>query len=260
MCQPRAHGAAFASFSTSLPIHKSTHHTLLSQRNQIASCKRQCFSVPAVIFVTPPKITKDAATNPSSVIRLIQHCASGGLSAIQLRDPLCESIESFRLTQALIDRALMEFPSPPYLLINGPGERTHFPERLIEELARQRQSKSEALLGCSVHSVQTAKRAIKAGASYLQVGTMFSTKSHPGKQLEGLQLMRNIRREVGESALLIGVGGINLSNAEEVMKAGADGIAVISAISDADDVKQATVDLVDYVKSSKSWKQNRKIL
>ena len=66
---------------------------------------------------------------------------------------------------------------------------------------------------------------------------MFPTASHPDKiDLEGLALMRVISKELTslglrEGVRLIGVGGIDEGNCGDVMRAGADGVAVISALS-----------------------------
>jgi thiamine-phosphate pyrophosphorylase len=57
---------------------------------------------------------------------------------------------------------------------------------------------------------------------------MFATRSHPGKEPEGLQLMREIRAKT--KLPLVGIGGITAENAASVMAAGADGVAVITEI------------------------------
>lgn len=83
-------------------------------------------------------------------------------------------------------------------------------------------------------------KAAKLGADYLQVGTMFMTPSHPEKlEVEGPGLLREIVEVLkggGEGilrdrVLLCGIGGINKDNCGEVIGAGADGVAVINAIS-----------------------------
>jgi thiamine-phosphate diphosphorylase len=84
------------------------------------------------------------------------------------------------------------------------------------------------LIGASVHAVDEAIKAELDGASYLVVGTMFATRSHPGKKPEGLELVREIR--LNTKLPLIGIGGITAENAGSVMAAGADGVAVITEI------------------------------
>jgi thiamine-phosphate pyrophosphorylase len=93
------------------------------------------------------------------------------------------------------------------------------------------------LVGASVHSVDAAVQAERHGADYLIVGTMFATRTHPGKVPEGLDLMRSIRADV--QLPLIGIGGITAQNAPSVMASGADGVAVISEILGAADPADA---------------------
>jgi thiamine-phosphate pyrophosphorylase len=85
------------------------------------------------------------------------------------------------------------------------------------------------LLGASVHSPQQAQQAAMQGADFLQVGNIFPSRSHPGEPGSGPSLVRSIKQE--HSALpVLAVGGIDVSNAATVLAAGADGIAVISAL------------------------------
>jgi thiamine-phosphate diphosphorylase len=94
------------------------------------------------------------------------------------------------------------------------------------------------LLGASVHSVVEAQAAVAGGADFLLVGTIFASHSHPGVAGQGPGLVSEIKRLLPACPLL-GIGGITSVNAGQVMKAGADGVAVISAIFDAEDVTGA---------------------
>ncbi len=84
------------------------------------------------------------------------------------------------------------------------------------------------LLGYSVHSVASAKKAVQAGADYLLVGTMFPTPSHPDKTPEGLGLLEAVAKAV--SVPLIAIGGITPERVGLCLRAGARGVAVISGI------------------------------
>lgn len=128
-------------------------------------------------------------------------------------------------------------------------------ERLIQNARREQQrekSRKPMLVGCSVHSVASAIFAARLGVDYIQVGTMFPTPSHPEKaswdQIEGPQLLRAIRSEserLGDVTLppLIGVGGINTVQAvQDVLSAGASGVAVIRGIVAAPNAEAAAAE------------------
>jgi thiamine-phosphate pyrophosphorylase len=94
------------------------------------------------------------------------------------------------------------------------------------------------ILGVSTHSVEQARAAQAAGADYVAVGSMFPTATKSDFQLVGPDLLRKLRSEI--RVPLIGIGGITPDNAAEVIRAGADGVAVISAVCAAADPTAAT--------------------
>ncbi|MEJ5347012.1 MAG: thiamine phosphate synthase [Chloroflexus sp.] len=94
------------------------------------------------------------------------------------------------------------------------------------------------LLGVSAHSLSEALQAVRDGADYLGVGPIFATTTKPDAASPiGLDGLRAIRQHV--SIPIVAIGGINQANAADVMRAGADGIAVVSAVVAADDVTAA---------------------
>jgi thiamine-phosphate pyrophosphorylase len=94
------------------------------------------------------------------------------------------------------------------------------------------------ILGRSTHSLAQAREARDDGAGYIAVGAMFPTTTKPDFQLVGPELVRTIRPET--TLPLIGIGGITPDNAGAVIRAGADGVAVISAVCGAADPAAAT--------------------
>jgi thiamine-phosphate pyrophosphorylase len=106
------------------------------------------------------------------------------------------------------------------------------------------------IIGVSVGTVEEALVAVHEGADYLALSPTFATFSKndagPG---HGLRRLREIRRAI--SIPLVAIGGISCGNVHEVIAAGADGIAVISAVVDADDITTAARDLKDLVRASK---------
>ena len=98
------------------------------------------------------------------------------------------------------------------------------------------------VIGVSVGTVEEAVSAQEDGADYIALSPTFSTRSKddagPG---HGLERLLEIRRRV--SIPLIAIGGIDRDNAVEVIRAGADGIAVISAVGESPDITAAAREL-----------------
>jgi thiamine-phosphate pyrophosphorylase len=89
------------------------------------------------------------------------------------------------------------------------------------------------VIGASTHGVDQARRAVAAGADYVAIGSIYRTASKQAFELVGLEALRQVRSVVGTP--LVAIGGITLDRVPEVMAAGADGVAVISAIAAAAD-------------------------
>ena len=94
------------------------------------------------------------------------------------------------------------------------------------------------IIGVTVHTLKEAMAAEKLGADYLGVSPIFSTdtKSDAGKP-SGISLIKKIIR-FRRTVPVVAIGGINLSNAGEVMAAGADGLCAISATVTKNNVKK----------------------
>ncbi|TMW73041.1 thiamine phosphate synthase [Alteribacter natronophilus] len=104
--------------------------------------------------------------------------------------------------------------------------------------ARKRIGKHK-ILGVSVHTVEEAYKAIEAGADYLGAGPIYATGSKADAEKEsGPEWISELRRN-GVDIPIAAIGGISQSNGTAVIRAGADGLAVISAITKAGSPYQA---------------------
>jgi thiamine-phosphate pyrophosphorylase len=94
------------------------------------------------------------------------------------------------------------------------------------------------LLGASCYGrVESALRAVSLGADYVAFGSFFPSAVKPGAVRAPLALLKEARRRLATP--IVAIGGITLENAPQLIAAGADAVAVISAVFAADDVKLA---------------------
>ncbi|WCT56640.1 thiamine phosphate synthase [Paenibacillus kyungheensis] len=101
----------------------------------------------------------------------------------------------------------------------------------------------DKIIGVSAHSVAEARQAIEDGADYLGIGPIYPTISKADAQaVQGTSTITALKNHHIEIPL-VGIGGIHAGNAEPIFTAGADGIAVISAIAGQTDIEQATQQL-----------------
>jgi thiamine-phosphate pyrophosphorylase len=112
------------------------------------------------------------------------------------------------------------------------------------------------IIGVSVGSVDEAVKAWREGADYVALSPVFSTtsKADAGKG-RGLSLLRKIRAAV--VIPVIAIGGISRGNVQDVIAAGADGVAVISAVVAGPDIAAATRELRQLVMKSREGNDRR---
>jgi thiamine-phosphate pyrophosphorylase len=119
------------------------------------------------------------------------------------------------------------------------------PARLARPMLR-----AGMVLGVSTHGVEQARAARDDGADYVAVGSMFPTATKPDFQLVGPALIRKLREEI--RVPLIGIGGITHDNVVDVVRAGANGVAVISAVCAAPDPGAATRRFLELIQSARA--------
>ncbi|MBT2658137.1 thiamine phosphate synthase [Bacillus sp. ISL-18] len=103
------------------------------------------------------------------------------------------------------------------------------------------------ILGVSVHSLEEAEIALNDGADYFGIGPIYPTNSKDdAKPVRGTELIEILRQQ-NYTIPMVGIGGITSENASAVVKAGADGVSVITAISHADSPLEAAKSLKNSV-------------
>ncbi|CAI50118.1 thiamine-phosphate synthase [Natronomonas pharaonis DSM 2160] len=188
-----------------------------------------------------------------STAEVVEAAIRGGVDIVQLRDKTATARERYEVGTEL--RTLTRDAGVP-LVVNDrldlaaaiDADGVHLgDDDLPIEVARE-QLGSDAIVGRSVSTPDAAREAEQAGADYLGVGAIYGTDSKdtdPEQSNIGLDRIRAVRDAT--SLPFVGIGGVTPDNAAPVVEAGADGVAVISAITAADDPEHATRRLADAV-------------
>jgi thiamine-phosphate pyrophosphorylase len=100
----------------------------------------------------------------------------------------------------------------------------------------------DKIVGYSVTTLSQATKAQAEGADYIAVGSIFPTATKKGATVVGVDMLKEIKRTV--STPLVAIGGISQNNVGEVVSAGANAVAVISAVLGEKDVKGAVQGLI----------------
>jgi len=191
-------------------------------------------------------VTDSALCGPRGILAVVEAAVRGGVTCVQLRE---KSLD----TRAFVERAralkawLLPLGVP--LLINDRvdvalacgadgvhvGQNDMAPEDVRRLMPR-------GLIGLSVESLAQLDAAERAPVDYYGISPVFATRSkHDAAPALGLPGLRAIR--AGTRRPLVAIGGIDASNAAQVMAAGADGLAVVSALCSSADPEAAARDL-----------------
>jgi|Deesub1362A_J573_1020465.scaffolds.fasta_scaffold00444_4 thiamine-phosphate pyrophosphorylase len=188
-------------------------------------------------------ITDRNQTRGKSLIKAVTEALKGGLKAVQLREKdlgtrqlLALAYELRELTLKYDARLFINDRVDIAIAVDADG--VHLRQDSIPPYAVKRLS-PKLIIGVSTHSLEEALNAEKRGADFITLGPIYPT---PSKLKYGKPIGIETLKEVAERITipLFAIGGIKLENLKEVMDNGADGIAVISAILSAKDIKTAT--------------------
>lgn len=101
---------------------------------------------------------------------------------------------------------------------------------------------SEAIVGATCHnSLDMAEKAIKQGASYVAFGRFYTSKTKPDASVCSVEFLKEARQTI--NLPIVAIGGISLDNAQPLIEAGADMIAVVNGIFGTEDVEKQSIAL-----------------
>ena len=205
-------------------------------------------NVSGVYLVTQANRSRGRSTEET-----VAAAIEGGVTAVQLREKHATVRERYELARTLRERTrtagvTFVVNDRADLAVAVDADGVHLGDDDLPIPAARDVLGPERCIGRSVSTVEAAKAAERAGADYLGVGAVYATTSKdvPESEAEiGTETVADIADAV--DVPIVGIGGVTPENADEVVAAGADGVAVISAITAADDPKSATRELADIV-------------
>lgn len=187
-------------------------------------------------------VTPDTTDTPGLLAK-VEAALSGGARLLQYRNKTASA--ALRLTQGRALLALCwEYQVPLIindylelaLALDAHGLHIGGEDGLITE-ARNRLG-PDKILGVSCYGrIENALAAAGAGATYVAFGGFFPSKVKPGAARTPVELLGEAKR--GLKLPVVAIGGITLDNAPALLAAGADSVAVISALFEAPDIRGA---------------------
>jgi thiamine-phosphate diphosphorylase len=191
----------------------------------------------SVYFVADPEQTN------RDFLTLVEDALSGGVTSLQLRAKRMPGREMYDLAVALAERcratgALFFVNDRVDIAIASNADGVHVGMQDLPLEATRRLVGRKMIVGFSPLAMADVVAAKSGGADYVGLGPVFGTASKADAQPE-LGLFALAEQAAAVRLPSVGIGGIDAANTGDVIRAGVDGVAVISAIQGAPNVKQA---------------------
>jgi thiamine-phosphate pyrophosphorylase len=192
---------------------------------------------------------------------IVRAAIAGGVTCVQLREKDCSTREF--IAEARLLKAVLQ-PAGIPLIINDRldvalavgADGLHLGQQDMAIADARRLAGPAMIIGISAESLADAVRAAAEGADYIGISPVFATATKKDAAAAlGLEGVRRIREAV--DLPLVGIGGITADNAAEVVAAGADGVAVVSAIVAAGCPRTAAEALKNRITNSGEGRQQR---
>ena len=189
---------------------------------------RSSFRLPRVYPITDTRISGLSHAEQVSVF------ADDGATLVQLRAKDVPALHFYEEAKAALaaanKRGVQLIINDRVDLALALGAGVHLGQGDVSPEAARRLLGDAAVIGYSTHSLEQAVQAAKLPVDYLAIGPIFttSTKDNPDPVV-GLDGLRAVREAIGDFAL-VAIGGITPATAQEVIDAGADSVAMISAL------------------------------
>jgi len=196
------------------------------------------FAQPILCLVTDRGLCRDRPLE-----QVVEQALAGGATMIQLREkhaPLELFLQLARTLLPLVHRhgAPLIINDRVDVALMAGADGVHLGQRDMPCIAARRMLGPEKIIGLSVENVEQAVEAESFDVDYIGISPVFATATKtdtaPALGLEGVAAIRRLSRHP-----LVAIGGLHEGNVASVMKAGAHGVAVVSAICAADDPKHA---------------------
>jgi len=182
-----------------------------------------------------------------SIEEIVEASVQGGVTMVQLREKDCTTREFYQLAVRL-KNILRPYDVP--LIINDrldialacDAEGLHIGQSDMPYSIARKLLGKDRIIGLSVESMEDAVEANNLDVDYIGISPVFGTPTKTNTATPfGLNGVREVMAISKHPS--VAIGGINLTNTAEIMKAGANGIAVVSAIMSAANPKQAAQEL-----------------
>lgn len=196
-------------------------------------------------------VTSQSLSRGRSTEEIVKAALAGGVRLVQLREKEMPLPQLTRLAEKIRamtkkTRALLIINDRLDLALAVGADGVHLGQDDLP-VAHARKAAPDLIIGASTHSLKEARAAQRAGASYINIGPLFPTKTKKwNEKFFGIPKMKQIASKTKIPFTVM--GGIKAEHIPDLVKAGAKTIAVITAVTAAENPREATEQLLALIR------------
>ena len=191
-------------------------------------------------------VTDRAWTGKRTLYQQVESALKGGVTCVQLREKELE--EAAFLQEAKDIQALCRRYGVPFIVNDNVdiavacgADGVHVGQEDMRAGEVRRLVGENMILGVSAHTVAEARQAVRDGADYLGLGTVFHTSTKTDVDMMPRETLRTICGAV--DVPIVAIGGLHRGNIFQLSGSGVDGVALVSAIFGVENIEESCREL-----------------
>lgn len=188
----------------------------------------------------------DQQFSKKDIVSVAKEAVEAGVDIIQYREKVLSKDDTLAIAEKL--RKITKDAGVTFIINDDPSlaldvdaDGVHLGQEDIPVNSARKILGKDKIIGISTHNMEEVTEAKKLDVDYIAFGPVFQSPTKMVTSPHGIEGLKQIRASI--AIPLIAIGGINHENASAVINTGADGIAIISAILSANDIKEAVIEL-----------------
>lgn len=174
----------------------------------------------------------------SASVHDLKKAVDDGAAIVQLRDKTGDEKAVLEKAREIVEyKKVRDFVfimnDDPQLAVKAGADGVHIGQDMSTKDARAIVG-NDMIIGKTTHSLEQGRQAIADGADYISTGPVYPTPTKPGRPAVGLEYVRQAAQNLDVPA--VAIGGIDLTNIDDVLSAGARTIGVVRACTDASEL------------------------
>ncbi len=186
----------------------------------------------------------DQQYSNKDIVSVAKEAVESGVDIIQYREKVLSNKDTLIIAEKL--RKITKDAGITFIINDDPAvalavdaDGVHLGQEDIPVDSARKILGKDKIIGISTHNMEEVTEAKKLDVDYIAFGPVFQSPTKMVTSPHGIEGLKQIRASI--AVPLIAIGGINQKNASDVINAGADAVAVISAILSATDIKEAVL-------------------